>query len=154
MAVWVSPVVQSSPVNRDTHPSHEGRYLKSTVPHYCLATFLSQEVFLPASCVLRVWPAGPTITLLFPRLYICRSVRLHLYMLNNYVTYIVAMRPYFSRLRQFRRLLCVAAKQRQRRRDDARLTESGNARSEQLSTRGAYRVANQQHLACLSGSEH
>ena len=32
-------------------------------------------------------------------------------------------------------------KQGQRRRDDARLTESGNARSEQLSTRGAYRVA-------------
>jgi len=28
---------------------------------------------------------------------------------NNYVTYVVAMRPYFSRLRQFRRLLCVAA---------------------------------------------
>jgi len=29
---------------------------------------------------------------------------------NNYVMYIVAMRPYFSRLRQFRRLLsCVAA---------------------------------------------
>ena len=44
-------------------------------------------------------------------------------------------------------------KQRQRRRDDARLTESGNARSEQLNTRGAYRVANQQNLACLSGSE-
>ena len=44
-------------------------------------------------------------------------------------------------------------KQRQRRRDDARLTgtESGNARS--LNTRGAYRVANQQSLACLSGSE-
>jgi len=53
---------------------------------------------------------------------------------NNYVTYIVAMRPSF---RQFKRLLCVAAmstvyhsydfemdteKQRQRRRDDARLT--------------------------------
>jgi len=44
-------------------------------------------------------------------------------------------------------------KQRQRRRDDARLTESGNARSEQLNTRGAYRVAYQQSLACLSGSE-
>ena len=44
-------------------------------------------------------------------------------------------------------------KQRQRRRDDARLIESGNARSEQLNTRGAYRVANQQSLACLSGSE-
>ena len=29
-------------------------------------------------------------------------------------------------------------KQRQRRPDDARLTESGNARSEQLNTRGAY----------------
>jgi len=29
---------------------------------------------------------------------------------NNYVTYIVAIQPYFSRLRQFRRLLsCVAA---------------------------------------------
>ena len=44
-------------------------------------------------------------------------------------------------------------KQRQCRRDDARLTESGHARSEQLNTRGAYRVANQQSLACLSGSE-
>jgi len=44
-------------------------------------------------------------------------------------------------------------KQRQRRHDDARLTESGNARSEQLNTRGAYRVTNQQSLACLSGSE-
>ena len=44
-------------------------------------------------------------------------------------------------------------KQRQRRHDDVRLTESGNARSEQLNTRGAYRVAKQQNLACLSGSE-
>ena len=44
-------------------------------------------------------------------------------------------------------------KQRQRRRDNARLTESGKARSKQLNTRGAYRVANQQSLACLSGSE-
>jgi len=44
-------------------------------------------------------------------------------------------------------------KQRQRRHDDARLTKSENARSKQLNTRGAYRVANQQSLACLSGSE-
>jgi len=44
-------------------------------------------------------------------------------------------------------------KQRQRRHNDVRLTESGNARSEQLNTHGAYRVANQQSLACLSGSE-
>jgi len=45
-------------------------------------------------------------------------------------------------------------KHRQHRRDDARLTESRNARSEQLDTRGAYRVTNQRSLACLSGSEH
>ena len=44
-------------------------------------------------------------------------------------------------------------KQRQRRRDNARLNESGNARSEQLNTRGAYIVANQQSFACLSGLE-
>jgi len=44
-------------------------------------------------------------------------------------------------------------KQRQRRRDDARLTESGNARSEQLNTYGAYRVTDQQSFACLGGSE-
>ena len=35
-------------------------------------------------------------------------------------------------------------KQRQRRCDGARLTESGNTRSEQLNTHGAHRVANQQ----------
>ena len=74
------------------------------------------------------------------------------------------MRTHFSRVWQFRRLLWVAAmsslpqlqlreKQRQRRRDDARLTESGNARSKQLNTHGAYGVAKQQSLACLSGSE-
>ena len=44
-------------------------------------------------------------------------------------------------------------KAEQHRRDDVRLTESGNARSEQLNTRGAYIVANQQSFACLSGSE-
>jgi len=46
------------------------------------------------------------ITLLFPRLYICVRTS---HMRNNYVTYIVAMQPYSSRLRQFRRLPCVAA---------------------------------------------
>jgi len=56
--------------------------------------------------MLRVRPAGPKITLRFPRLYVCiyicmcvRTYHVH----NNYVTYIVAMQPYFSRL------LCVAA---------------------------------------------
>jgi len=61
------------------------------------------------------------------------------------LTYIVAMQLYFSQLWQFRRLLCVATmsslsyefeidteKQRQYRCNDARLTESGNARSKQL----------------------
>ena len=53
------------------------------------------------------------ITLPFPRLYICISVYLCVrtyHVCDNYVTYIVAMRPYFSRPRQLRRLLCVAAK--------------------------------------------
>ena len=31
------------------------------------------------------------------------------HMRNNYVTYTVAMRPNFSRLLQFKRLLCIAA---------------------------------------------
>jgi len=49
-----------------------------------------------------------------------------------------------------------AEKHRQRRRDDTRLTESGNARSEQLATCDAYRVANQQRWLpgeLLSGSQ-
>jgi len=41
-------------------------------------------------------------------IYICLCVRTY-HVRNNYVTYIVAMRPYFSQLRQFRQLLCVAA---------------------------------------------
>jgi len=43
-------------------------------------------------------------------IYICMCVRTY-HVRNNYIMYIVAMRPYFnfSRLRQFRRLLCVAA---------------------------------------------
>ena len=73
---------------------------------------LSQQSFLPAGRARSTRPAGPKITLRFPRLYIyiCMCVRTY-HVRNNYVTYIVAMRPYFSRrrLRQFRRLLCVAA---------------------------------------------
>ena len=43
-------------------------------------------------------------------IYVCMCVRTY-HVRNNYVTYIVAMRPstYFSRLWQFRWLLCVAA---------------------------------------------
>ena len=40
-------------------------------------------------------------------LHVCMCV--HTYRVhNNYVMYIVAMRPYFNRLGQFTRLLCVA----------------------------------------------
>ena len=61
--------------------------------------------FLPAGRALRARPAGPKITLPFPRLYICISVYLCVrtyHVRDNYVTYIVAMRPYFSRPRQLR----------------------------------------------------
>ena len=63
-------------------------------------------LFLPAGRALRARPAGPKITLRFP--YICMCIRTY-HVRNNYVTYIVAMRSYFSRHRQFRRLVCVAA---------------------------------------------
>ena len=51
--------------------------------------------FLPAGRALCARPAGPKITLRFLRLYIyiCMCVRTY-HVRNNYVTYIVAMRPY------------------------------------------------------------
>jgi len=49
--------------------------------------------------------AGPKITSRFLRLYVSSFVH---HVRNSYVTYIVAMQPYLSRLRQFRWLLCVA----------------------------------------------
>jgi len=79
---------------------------------------------------VRAWLADPKITLQFPRLhiyiYIYICVRTY-HMCNNYVTYIVAMQPYFSRLRQFRWLLCVAVMSSQpqlRLRDGYRETEA------------------------------
>jgi len=39
---------------------------------------------------------------------VCMCVRTY-HVHNNYITYIVVMRSYVSRLRQFRRLLCIAA---------------------------------------------
>jgi len=59
-----------------------------------------------------ILPARRLVLRLLCRFCVCISVALcvrtyHVH--NNYVTYIVAMRPYFSRLQQFRRLLCVAA---------------------------------------------
>jgi len=52
-------------------------------------------------------PAGPKITLRFPRMLVYMCVHTY-HVRNNYVTYIVAMRPCFSQLQQFRRLLCAA----------------------------------------------
>ena len=51
---------------------------------------------------------GRLVLRLLCRFCVCMCVRTY-HVHNNYVTYIVAMQPYFSRLRQFRRLLCVAA---------------------------------------------
>ena len=39
--------------------------------------FIHYSIF-PVSCMLRVWPPGPKITLRFPRLYISLSMRPHL----------------------------------------------------------------------------
>ena len=64
-------------------------------------------LFLPAGRARSARPAGPKITLPFPRLYIYMCVRTY-HVRNNYVTYIVAMRPYLSRPW----LLCVAAMSR------------------------------------------
>jgi len=53
------------------------------------------------------FPAGCTLPRLVLRLLICASACT--YPVHNiYVTYSVAMRPYFSQLWQFRQLLCVA----------------------------------------------
>jgi len=59
------------------------------------AKVINLEFFLPAGRALRTRPAGPKITLLFPHLYIYMCVHTY-HVRNNYVTYIVAIRPYFS----------------------------------------------------------
>ena len=49
---------------------------------------------------------GRLVLRLLCRFCVCMCVRTY-HVRNNYVTYIVAMRPYSSQLRQFRQLLCV-----------------------------------------------
>jgi len=83
------------------------------------------------------WPAGPKITLQFPSLHLCVSALI--------MCAVITLLPcdlIFSRLWQFRWLLCVATKgilaqlgvemdtekQRQCGCNGARLTENGNAR--------------------------
>ena len=119
---------------------------------------------------LRARPAGPKITLRFPRLlvyiFICASVLVTCAIITSRTLLPCDLTILLS---TSARLLCVATilwvvyhsyeiemdteKQRQCRRDDARLTESGNARSEQLHICGAYRVANQQRMAAKRALE-
>jgi len=61
-----------------------------------------------AACFVR----GQLVLRLLCHFRVCISVNLCVrtyHVRNNYVTYIVAMQPYFIRLQQFRRLLCEAA---------------------------------------------
>ena len=104
---------------------------------------------LPAGCVWSArlagpHTAGPKIASHFPHLFARWSVGVCIptyHVQNNCVTYIVAMQPYFSRLRQFRWLLCVATMsslaqlrvwdgywEAEQCRCDVRLAKSGNAR--------------------------
>ena len=85
-------------------------------------------------------------------IYLCvRTYHMH----NNYITYIVAMRPYFSWLWQFRRLLCAATMNSLAQLwlwDGYREAEATymwrheadreRKRQKQAATCGAYRVAN------------
>ena len=68
---------------------------------------MTRFFFFPAGRTGSAWPAGPNITLRFRvciyiYMYVCMCICTY-HVRNNYVMYIVAMRPYFSRL------LCVAA---------------------------------------------
>ena len=66
--------------------------------------------YQPATREARGQLAGPKITSRFARLFVYIYLCVCTYHVrNNYVTYIVAMRPWFSCLRQFRWRLCVAA---------------------------------------------
>ena len=84
--------------HRHTH-THTHTHAHKT-PSWVSLIFTSRP---HASCAA----TGPKITLRFLRLLVYMCVRTY-HVCNNYVTYIVAMRPCFSGLRQFRRLLCVA----------------------------------------------
>jgi len=72
---------------------------------------------LPGNLTVYYQPAarfacGRLVLRLLCRFHICISVYLCVrtyHMCDNYVMYIVAMRPYFSRPWQLRLLLCVAA---------------------------------------------
>ena len=62
---------------------------------------------LPAGRALRARPAGPKITLPFPRLYICASALITCAIITSHT--LLPCDLTYSRLQQFRRLLCIAA---------------------------------------------
>ena len=88
---------------------------------YSKRTVLGARLDASTSHTRRTRLADPKITLHFPHLFVFIYMYIYIYiyiyvylcictyhMHNIYVTYIVAMRPNFSRLQQFRQLLCVA----------------------------------------------
>ena len=77
----------------------------------------TSTLYQPAVCEVRGWLVltRPVLRLLHifriclpVGLLVCVSPLTTCKIIVHCVTYIVAMQPYFSRLRQFRRLLCVA----------------------------------------------
>ena len=60
----------------------------------------SIQHFSAAGHALRVQPAGPKIALWFPHLFAGLCIPTYHHVRNNYVTYIVAMQVYSSRLRR------------------------------------------------------
>ena len=69
---------------------------------------LTYFYYQPAAREARSWLVLRLLCGFHVCIYICVCVCTY-HVCNNYVTYIVAVRPYFSRLRQFRWLLYVAA---------------------------------------------
>ena len=88
------------PLSRRCTQTHTHRHACTQTPSWVSLIFTSRP---HASCAA----TGPKLTLRFLRLLVYMCVCTY-HVCNNYVTYIVAMRPCFSGLRQFRRLLCVA----------------------------------------------
>jgi len=109
---------------------------------HCMASWLKplKHQFLPAGRVQSTWPAGPKITLRFPRLFV-------------YI-YFFFVCPHLSRAQQLHHVHCCHATL-QCRLDDSRLTESGNTKSEQLLVVHTGSLTNREWLPgeLLSGSE-
>jgi len=115
-------------------------------------------LFLPAGHARTARPAAPMITLPFPRLFICASA-----LITCAKNTSCTLLPCNLTLVDFGNIdssfgSCYeksttvdfemdTKKERQHRHNSVRLTESRNARNEQLNAGDAYRVANQQSLA-------